>query len=498
MRSTIPFAGVLVVALGLAVSTASAAARPGPLDIGSDRAERAIVTATPAFPESRPIDTAMLRALAGVLADYRAGDLAKLRACLDPTARSSPAANWAELEPICIIHLSARASTVSKRVEVRRREDGEFLLAEIEPQPSAGSASPAKRPAAPPATPLSRDRFQTLAAAWPMYRGSFDAPNPDEPAPAADAIPRGAVIELPRPYIPAWFTLDKKTLGERFLAGRKTTIEGSVRDLSREKFLARLPRAYDPRHPAGLIVWIDAASAGSPPPELAPVADELGLVIIGAAESGNNRPAPERYQLALDAAATASARFHIDPRRVYVAGISGGGRVASILWACFPDVFPGGLGVVGLSHYMRVPSGLGSYYEAAYERPPIKLFELLQSPGHRLAGITGTKEMNYLEIMGTQRQMAKDGLDVRAFEYPGMAHEMATPERCAEAVGWLDEPYRAVRAKEEDSARALLKAYIDAQGDRPAQTDAQRAALAKITDAGPWTDAAWKAVQLLK
>ena len=29
--------------------------------------------------------------------------------------------------------------------------------------------------------------------------------------------------------------------------------------------IARLPRAYDPRHPAGLLVWVDASPSGQPP-----------------------------------------------------------------------------------------------------------------------------------------------------------------------------------------------------------------------------------------
>jgi len=136
-------------------------------------------------------------------------------------------------------------------------------------------------------------------------------------------------------------SLDTATLSQRLYGGRPTRVAGVSRDLARERLIARPPAGYHPDRPAGLVVWIDPTDRGAPPAVLHDVCDELNLVAVGAANSGNGRPFVDRMQLALDAAATAQARFHIHPDRVYLVGFSGGGRIASMMLACFPDLFAG-------------------------------------------------------------------------------------------------------------------------------------------------------------
>src|SRR5436190_9817436 len=153
------------------------------------------------------------------------------------------------------------------------------------------------------------------------------------------------------------------------MGGRKATIEGAERDLEEEKFSVRLPRGYGPRQPAGLLVWVDAGPSGRPPAPFAAALDELGIACIGAGSSGNNRLVSTRYQLALDAVATAERKFHIDPRRLYVTGVSGGGRVSSMLLGCFPEVFAGAVPIVGISFYENVPIGTGKFWPAGYGKP---------------------------------------------------------------------------------------------------------------------------------
>ena len=69
--------------------------------------------------------------------------------------------------------------------------------------------------------------------------------------------------------------------------------------------------------------------------------DELGLIAVGVERAGNRRVFSERAQLMLDVIETARRRFHVDPRRIYMTGMSGGGRVTSAFSVCFPDVIRG-------------------------------------------------------------------------------------------------------------------------------------------------------------
>jgi hypothetical protein len=124
------------------------------------------------------------------------------------------------------------------------------------------------------------------------------------------------------------------------------------------------------------------------------------------------------------------------------------------------------------------------------------MFALLRS--RRIGTITGPKDQNYDEITHATQFMKDDGLNYRVFEYAGMGHEMPTPEHFAEALKWVDEPYQATRAKEEASASALLARHTARGGEHPPANDKERQELMKVTEEGPWTDAAWKAVGLLR
>jgi hypothetical protein len=333
---------------------------------------------------------------------------------------------------------------------------------------------------------LNADRFDAVSAEWSRYRGSFDA--------AAATEPRGEVFELAGPYSTGRFILDLTTVGERFLAGGTSELR-TERDLTQEKFMVRLPAGYDPARPAGLLVWVSPVEEGTPPATFYPALDDLGIVAIGAMRSGNGRPVVDRYQLALDGVATAMRRFHIDPRRVYITGISGGGRVSSMMAACFSDIFTGSAPIVGLSCYERVPTGVGAYWPAGYRRPRGRMYSLFKE--HPMAAITGDKDFNRQEITTAAELMARDGVNVRLFDYPGMAHEAPTAERFGEVMRWVDGPYQETVKGEAEAAAKAMEVYRERAGPGEELDEAGRRLLMRAIDAGPWTGPAWEAVGIL-
>ncbi|MEX2217610.1 MAG: PHB depolymerase family esterase [Phycisphaerales bacterium] len=444
-------------------------------DVGRERAQRAAITLGETMPELDEPSSLMLRQLAGVLADLRGRDLEALRACIPPNPMLGDSAR---AERVCTVHLFARGQ--SKRVAILQAADGNIIAAEIDPPEDQ---SPPVR------AELRRDSWLALFASLPAYRGPYD--------PALVEQKAAEVFQLDQPYLPARWTIDQETLSARFLGGRKTSIDGSPRELSQEKFFGRLPSGYDPRSPAGLLVWVNAGPDGRPPKAFQPALDELGLVCIGAADSGNNRLVSTRYQLALDAVATASARYHIDPRRVYITGFSGGGRVSSMLQGCFPEVFTGAVPIGGLSFYDMVPRGTGQFYPAGYARPPADLFKLLKT--RRMAGVTGQRDFNQLEMQQATELYRRDHLQVRLFERAELRHELPKPDHFIEAISWVDEPYQKLRDTEKAAAAEAFRAAT-ARGlpDTGAIPGPARKLLVRVTEAGPWTEEAWKAVELLK
>lgn len=445
------------------------------LDVGADRPTRAIVTLDERPPEVDPksaaLDSEMTRRLKGILADLQGKPLVEFRTCVPPHPFLGDT-NGAER--VCVIHLSAGAK--SKRLDIVQAPGGAYIAIDMD----APKGAPVR-------AELRTDKFGQFIATWPPYRGTWDA--------AAVRQPRGDVFTLPKPYTPGRFTMDDKMVGERFLNGGTSNIPGTDRVLDNETLLARLPRDYDPRHPAGLIVWIDPGNKGQPPEPYWTVADELNLILIGAADSGNNRLVSNREQLALDAVATASRRYHVDPSRVYVTGLSGGGRVATMMAVCFPDVFTGCLPLSGLACYENVPNGLGQWFPGAFVKPRTDLFRLFKS--HRIAPITGRADHLQLEIEQASQIFLRDGSRLKLFDYKDQGHSLPTPDRLAEALKWIDEPAQEQHAAEAAEAKKAWDAYVGRFGEKAPPDEAARRMLIKVTEAGPWTDEAWKAAGLL-
>jgi len=417
----------------------------------------------------------MVRRVAGVLADLRGPAIAPLRNTLPANPMLGDAGR---AERLCTIHLIAGGGGAvggeqSRRLSVVRNIAGEFILIE-----ASGENAGAPRRAQ-----LKREEFAALWDSWGCYRGAIEGTEPTPEATMADAAP---------PLIAGRFRCDKSFLSERFNGGHGWTIDAARRTLDDSSFIVRVPKGYDPKSPAGLLVWVSPTESGAPPKAWGPALDALGFIAIGANQSGNNRHITDRYQLALDGAQFVRERYHIDPRRVYVSGFSGGGRTSSMLWACVPDVFAGAVPIGGVSCYEVVPNGLGQFWPAGYQKPAEKLWAL--SRAHRMAPITGSKDFNQREVQNAVAIFERSRLPVKLWDVKDLAHEIPSATVLREALGWIDEPYHATRAHEEEEAGKLV-----AQARKRASIDDQaRVLLRKATEVGPWTPAAWEAIELLR
>lgn len=454
----------------IAASAGPAPALAGPLDFDGAPAEEILVTWEPRRPEAVSDQSTMINRIRGLAAVLDT----PTRRRLAMISRNAPEIGWpSELEPAGYIHV--RSGAQSRLLSFARTADNVTLVREHRDGAIGVCCE------------FRGDDLDPLLLTLGGYSGPLDELPPD--------LPLGQTVTLPPPYRASPIILDEATVRERLAGSRRTNLPPTERYLPEETLYVRLPRGYHPRAPAGLLVWIGASPDGRPPEAFVPAADALGLVLIGAAESGNLRPTADRHQLALDAVATARERLHIDESRVYTAGISGGGRICSALAACFPDVFAGAVPIVGLDLYEHIPVGDGSFVPANYRRPDARLWRLLRE--RRIAPVTGELDYNYRIIANACHIMERDGLAVRLFEYEDMAHTLPTPERFAEAIGWVDEPARDRRDKAWEEAREALEGYELKFADVPVTTDSQRRILEQITVTGPWSPAAWRACELL-
>lgn len=200
--------------------------------------------------------------------------------------------------------------------------------------------------------------------------------------------------------------------------------EGSYA-LDTESFEVSVPDNYSSETPFGLFIWISPADGGGVAgPDNLQVLQQEKLIWIGANNSGNDRYNWYRTGLALDAAHNMQQLYNIDPDRIYVAGYSGGGRVASSLALLYPEVFQGGAYFFGCGYFRKVPVPKRSdaYWEPSFPLPPRSELERTKKR-NRYVLVTGENDFNRIEIKANNRAMRRDGFDhVTYLEIPEAEH----------------------------------------------------------------------------
>jgi predicted esterase len=213
-------------------------------------------------------------------------------------------------------------------------------------------------------------------------------------------------------------------------------------DIAQESFEVYVPDCYDSNTPFGLIVWVSAGPSGSiehfrDPKQLM---DKHKLVWVGANNSGNDTSTYERrIPLALDAAYNMQKLYNIDPNRVYVAGISGGGRVASITAFHHSDVYAGGIFVIGANYWedMSVP-GTNTHFRVGASKPQPENLLRAKVFG-RYVLLTGDTDGNRLQMLTYyEKGFSKCLNHVLYIQVPGMGHEVPPAEEFDKALTYLE------------------------------------------------------------
>jgi len=110
---------------------------------------------------------------------------------------------------------------------------------------------------------------------------------------------------------------------------------------SDERFFLHVP----PNMPEGgyaLLVFVGPWPQAKLPQGWASALDDMGVIYVSAARSGNEELTMARREpLALLAATAVQELYRVDPAHVFVGGFSGGSRVAERLALAYPDLFRG-------------------------------------------------------------------------------------------------------------------------------------------------------------
>jgi hypothetical protein len=223
-------------------------------------------------------------------------------------------------------------------------------------------------------------------------------------------------------------------------------LEGSPEDeydIAHERFSLVVPETYDPESLEwGVLVWCNAGRNAALPKDWEMPLAKKKLIAIAAYNVGNDRGVAIRVGLSLDAAFNLRQRYpSLNEHRVYVSGISGGAKVASMAAMAFPEIFDGAICCAGVNWYKDtpVPDQPNKAWPATFRRPPLPMFnDAKENVGFVL--VTGVKDPNYLPMktMYEHGFLPEEFKHVTLFDVPDLGHQTPPGEWFEKAVDFLD------------------------------------------------------------
>lgn len=178
----------------------------------------------------------------------------------------------------------------------------------------------------------------------------------------------------------------------------------------------------DKPEPAGVLVFISPSSSGMPQQDWVGVLEQKNLIWVAAENFGNTVPTAQRLLAAIMGLTDVRQNFELDNKRIYVAGLSGGGRAASTLITRFPQMFTGAIYMVGVD-----------FWEPEQEH----LLEHITR--NRYVFLTGHKDFNRGEIKTVYKKYQTAGVEqALLMDLPDFGHEYPNAQRLAEALNYLD------------------------------------------------------------
>jgi predicted esterase len=280
-----------------------------------------------------------------------------------------------------------------------------------------------------------------------------------------------------------------------------------------------VPSTYKPQVPHGLFVWTGVAPV---PSAWQPVFTRWKLICVSAYEADEQgmhfTPA-----MPLDAVHNLRKLYCIDQQRIYVSGFSAGAGLASSTLRAFPDVFKGGLFLLGGSFYVVNKTEEGVYEPTLDEYPPSWKGDLATIRKEtRIVFMRGGKDPLYEPRVDRPEYDAllMDGFaNVGFIVVPGLAHRLPDGAWFDKGIAAMERPYPAAPQTQTDKATrarrilatamvrvSYLKEYASskhvtlasAEEKHPSTVTSARKYLVQVVDEYPGTPSAMKAQKVLE
>jgi len=172
----------------------------------------------------------------------------------------------------------------------------------------------------------------------------------------------------------------------------------------------------------GVLVFVSPTDSGEPPAGWLALLQQKQLSWIAADGFGNEELVAQRVLVAVMGLALAQRSATLDRKRIYVGGMSGGGRIASMTAPRFPEMFSGGLYIVGANFWIPDDARLKQLAAA-----------------NRYVFITGERDFNHNDVNRVFSRYRSNGLNSSLLmDLPGYGHEYPNVEQLGQAIDFLD------------------------------------------------------------
>jgi poly(3-hydroxybutyrate) depolymerase len=208
------------------------------------------------------------------------------------------------------------------------------------------------------------------------------------------------------------------TSAELFPAAQAKALANTLDPDRRITYRVRLPPGPAPH---GVLVFVGPRDEADLREGWADVLDKRNLVWIAAQGYGNDKPRAQRVLVALMALKHLQRTLPLDRARLYVGGMSGGGRIASQALARFPGFFSGALCIVG----------------ADYVTPESQLVPELATK--RVVFMTGDGDFNRREMRAVYSRFLDAGVThAHLMDLQDFDHQYPDAEQLDAALALLD------------------------------------------------------------
>lgn len=197
-------------------------------------------------------------------------------------------------------------------------------------------------------------------------------------------------------------------------------------DSTQQRYTLFVPPHYSQRRSWPLVLFISPGNGPSGIDQWKAACEKLGVLIASPHGAGNGTPKERRVHIIADVLDDIRREFNIDTDRTYIAGHSGGGRIACAMAFALPEYF-GGVIPVCSSGQLRQESWLRQ-----------RVIDRLS-----IAQLTGENDFNRGEVERMhQTRHAGVGVRCKTWVVDGLGHSIPDGDVFKEAFRWLEDDLR--------------------------------------------------------